>query len=198
MKTLKILSLIILSTVLPGALRADNPSALWWVMSRSWSNGFTALPDICTDVEEFRSQYTKNKAQWDAMFSWLASHDLLELPAGKHPIEGTSLVASVEDSENKPLGKRRAESHRHHIDFQYVVRGTERFALLDHDSSTPYGDYKPDIMRYDFDRSKAVFFDSAPGRFFLFFPGDWHVAKVATELDSQSIRVIVIKLDYVE
>lgn len=45
---------------------------------------------------------------------------------GKHPIEGTSLVVSVEDSKNEPLEKRTSESHRKHIDLQYVVKGTER------------------------------------------------------------------------
>ena len=34
--------------------------------------------------------------------------------------------------------------------------------------------------------------------FFIFFPGDWHIAKVANASDDQVIRVIVAKLKYVE
>ena len=43
---------------------------------------------------------------------------------------------------------------------------------------------------------KTTFIDSVPGEFFLFFPSDWHIAKIATDKEDQDIRVIVIKLDY--
>lgn len=178
-------------------LHAQSADAIQWTLTRSWSNGFKALPDVSTNLQEFKTQYQKNQAQWDAMFQWLATHDLVSIPAGKHRIEGTSLVVSVEDSENQPLAKRASESHYHHIDFQYVVKGTERFGLLDHASSKPNCAYKPDAMHYDYDVNKTMFIDSTPERFFLFFPGDWHIAKVATDNESQVIRVIVVKLDYI-
>lgn len=198
MKTLHFLLFMMLLTIVSiTPLHAQNNDALPWTLSRSWSNGFKALPDVCTNLNEFQSQYQKNQAQWDAMFQWLATHDLLAIPAGKHSIEGTSLVVSVEDSENEPLEKRGSESHYHHIDFQYVVKGTERFGLLDHASSYPNCAYKPDALHYDYDVKKAQFIDSTPNRFFLFFPSDWHIAKVTTDSESQVIRVIVVKLDYI-
>lgn len=43
---------------------------------------------------------------------------------------------------------------------------------------------------------KTTFIDSVPSEFFLFFPSDWHIAKIATDKEDQDIRVIVIKLDY--
>lgn len=199
MKTFKLISLITFFAIAPlMTLSAQTEDAMQWTLSRSWSNGFKALPDVCTNLKEFQSQYQKNQSQWDAMFKWLATHDLQTIPAGKHPIEGTALVVSVEDSENQPLAKRGSESHYHHIDFQYVVKGTERFGLLDHASSKPNSVYKPDAMHYDYDVAKTMFIDSTPERFFLFFPGDWHIAKIATDKESQTIRVIVIKLDYIE
>ena len=198
MKTLKLLALLLMLVTAPATnIRAQQCNeALQWTLSRNWSNGFKALPDVCTNLQEFQSQYGKNQAQWDAMFQWLATHDLTTISAGKHPIEGTSLIVSVEDSENEALEKRGSESHYHHIDFQYVVKGTERFGLLDHASSYPNCAYQPDVLHYDYDAKKAHFIDSAPERFFLFFPGDWHIAKVATDNADQQIRVIVIKLDY--
>jgi YhcH/YjgK/YiaL family protein len=169
-----------------------------WTLSRQWSNGFNALPDVTTNLAEFYDQYNKNKEQWDAVFKWLGETDLLTIEGGKHPIPGTSLQASVEDTENAPLEKRTSESHYHHIDFQYVVKGTERFALLDHETSYPNKAYRPDVIGYTFDESKTMFFDSTPERFFLFFPSDWHIAKIANSGDDQKIRVIVVKLDYVK
>ena len=181
-------------------ISAQDSNPISWTLSRTWSSGFDALPDVCTNLDEFRSQYQKNQAQWDAMFNWLATHDLTTVEKGKHPIEGTTLTVSVEDSENQPLEKRSSESHYHHIDFQYVVKGTERFALLDHESSPANCEYNAtkDVIHYDFDVEKTMFIDSTPKRFLLFFPSDWHIAKIATDEDSQVIRVIVVKLDYVE
>lgn len=170
----------------------------YWVIGRTWSQGFKALPDVCTNLEEFYTQYHKNQAQWDAAFAWLAKTDLLNIPAGHYKIEGSNLTANVEDGVNAPLEKRGSESHYHHIDFQYVVKGTERFGLLDHETSYPNRGWKPDIITYTYDKSKAMFFDSTPERFFLFFPCDWHIAKIQTDKEDQHIRVIVIKLDYVK
>lgn len=168
-----------------------------WVKSGLWRNGFTkASPAKQVNEVEFMRQYNRNPEQWQQLFRWLQSTDLLALPAGKHPIEGTSLVASVEDSENQPIEKRGSESHYRHIDFQYVVSGTEGFALIDHVTSRPncLYDSKRDVIHYDYTRYKLI--ESKPGRFNIFFPCDWHIAKVATKKKDQHLRVIVIKVDY--
>lgn len=170
-----------------------------WMESGAWRNGFEkADPHESVNAIDFYEQYSKNKEQWDAMFRWLENTDLLAIPGGRHPIEGSSLVASIEDSKNGPLEKAQSESHRKKIDFQYAVKGTERFGIIDHETSTPNCDYRPDVIHYDYDTSKARYYDSTPDRFFLFFPDDWHIAKINNDTDDQDIRVIVIKIDYVE
>lgn len=169
-----------------------------WVASRAWAGDFKANPHYSVNAIDFSEQYAKNQAQWDAMFKWLAETDLLNIEKGKHPIGDSGLVASVEDSSNGPLAKRKSESHYKHIDFQYVVKGTERFGVIDHLTSEPNTPYKPDVIHYAYDPEKAMFYDSDPNSFFLFFPADWHIAKVETELPDQTIRVIVVKLDYIE
>ena len=168
-----------------------------WMSSGTWRNGFTAAsPDHSVNAVEFYQQYQKNPQQWQALFKWLAKTDLLSLPKGKHKIVGTSLVASVEDDKNGSLETKRSESHYHHIDFQYVVKGVERFGLIDHYTSKANTKYKPDVIHYDYDVKKVHFIDSAPNKFFIFFPSDWHIAKVKTDLNDQDIRVVVIKVDY--
>lgn len=170
-----------------------------WLKAGEWRQGFTAADaDGSVNVAEFYTQYQKNPQQWEALFKWLANTDLLAISGGRHPIEGTSLVASVEDSQNEPLAKRGSESHYHHIDFQYVVKGTERFGLLDHATSKPNCKYRPDVIHYDYQLERTKFIDSRPDRFLIFFPCDWHIAKVETDKSDQNIRVIVIKVDYVE
>lgn len=170
-----------------------------WAKKGKWRNGFTtASPDETVNLVEFYTQYQKNPQQWDAMFKWLAAHDLTIIDKGKHPIEGTNLVVSVEDSKNESEAKRKSESHYRHIDFQWVVKGVERFAILDHESSKPNTEYKPDVIRYAYDMSKTKYIEPKHDKFVLFFPDDWHVAKIANDTDNQDIRVIVVKLDYAE
>jgi len=168
-----------------------------WVSKGLWRQGFDkASADESVNVVEFYRQYQMNPGQWQAMFRWLQDTDLLAIPKGKHPIPGTTLVASVEDSKNDPLEKRQSESHYHHIDFQWVVKGVERFGIIDHLTSKPNGAWRNDVVHYDYDQKRARFIDSQPDQFFIFFPGDWHIAKVENDTNDQVIRVIVVKLDY--
>lgn len=168
-----------------------------WYAEGSWRMGFNkANAHNSVNLVEFYKQYQKNPEQWKALFDYIAKTDLLAISKGKHPIPGTQLTVSVEDSENEPIEKRGSESHYHHIDFQYVVKGVERFGVIDHYTSKPNCKYRPDVIHYDYDKNLARFYDSTPNEFFIFFPGDWHIAKVANDTDNQTIRVIVIKVDY--
>ena len=167
-----------------------------WVESGEWRQGFNgAAPHSSVNIIDFYQQYQHNPKAWQAMFRWLASHDLLAIPAGRHEIEGTDLVVSVEDSENKPLEKQNSESHYHHIDFQYVVSGVERFGVLDHYTSTPNCKYdaRKDVIHYNYKVDRTRFYDSNPSEFFIFFPRDWHIAKINYPGNNQKIRVIVVK-----
>jgi YhcH/YjgK/YiaL family protein len=197
MKRLTVLLTVCLMVLATSA--QDN--ARQWLKQGEWRCGFTkAKPHKTLNTSEFYSQYKKNAKQWETLFQWLRDTDLETIPKGKHPIPNSTLVASVEDSENSPLEKRNTESHHRKIDFQLVVRGTEGFALLDHESSTvsqPY-DEKKDVMRYHYVREKTHFFNVKGGQFVIFFPSDWHIAKVQTKKKDQQIRVIVVKMDYVE
>lgn len=170
-----------------------------WAKQGKWKNGFTkAEPDNMVNLTEFYLQYTKNPEVWKQLFKWLQDTDLLAIPAGKHKIEGSPLTASVEDSYNEDVSKRKSESHRKNIDFMFVVKGTEGFLRLDHKTSKENTEYKPDVVRYAYDINKAEFIESTPGRFLIFFPDDWHVAKVLTKKDDQNLRVIVVKMPVAE
>jgi len=175
-----------------------------WVKKGEWKNGFTkAVPADNVNLVEFYIQYQRNPEEWKALFQWLQANDLLSIPAGRIPIPGTELTVSVEDSENwcseddLRAGKG-SESHYQKIDFMYVVKGTEGFCRLDHETSTATTTYKPekDRMEYKFDANRLQRFNSVPGTFNIMFPCDWHIAKVKTSEPSQSLRVLVIKVNY--
>ena len=182
--------------------RSEVKAATKWARHNApWSKGFTKGSPGVVNMAEFRNQYAKDSTQWNALFRWLQATDLQALPKGKHPIPGTSLTASVQDDVNRPLAERGSESHRKKVDFQFVVSGTEGFALLDHGASTkPNCAYneKKDVIHYDYDASKAWVFATKAPRFNIFFPGDWHVAKVLTKKKDQHFRVIVVKMKYMD
>lgn len=173
-----------------------------WVKKGEWRNGFTkASPAPTVNLVEFYIQYQRNPKQWQALFKWLQDTDLLTIPAGRTPIPGTTLTASVEDGDNwcsqdNLREGKGSESHYQKIDFMYVVSGTEGFCRLDHETSRPLADYKPDRLEYAFEYDRLQQFTSIPGTFNIMFPCDWHVAKVKTTADSQRLRVLVIKVDY--
>jgi len=208
MKRQALLSIFIMFTALISAqgiyTRQTNDkklinSAEKWLKTGQWRNGFQkADTHPSVNAVDFYEQYEKNPVQWQAMFRWLQETDLMALPKGKHPIPGTTLVASVEDSQNGPLEKRGSESHYKHIDFQWCIKGIERFGIIDHETSKPNCEYRPDVIHYDYQKEKARFYDSTPKEFFIFFPSDWHIAKIANDTDDQIIRVIVVKIDYIE
>lgn len=173
-----------------------------WVKKGEWKNGFVkATPAPSVNLAEFYIQYHRNPEQWQALFRWLQETDLLAIPAGRMPIPGTQLTVSVEDGDNwcsqqDLKNGKGSESHRQKIDFMYVVRGYEGFCLLDHETSRPQTDYKPDRLEYFFDYSRLLQFENIPGTFNIMFPCDWHVAKVKTQHASQNLRVLVVKMDY--
>ena len=189
-----ILLVALLLAVLPNGLQAqvytqtytriELKAAKRWAKCGKWRKGFDkARPDRTVNLVDFQRQYERNQEQWDALFAWLESHDLTALP-----------------DTNKPLAERNTESHRKNIDFQYVVSGTEGFALLDHESSTvskPY-DEKKDVVRYAYDKGKTHFFTNTRGCFNIFFPGDWHIAKVDQKGCDGPFRVVVVKVNYCE
>lgn len=173
-----------------------------WMKKGEWRNGFTkASPAPTVNLVEFYIQYQRNPKQWQALFKWLQDTDLLTIPAGRTPIPGTTLTVSVEDGDNwcsqdNLREGKGSESHYQKIDFMYVVSGTEGFCRLDHETSRPLADYKPDRLEYAFEYDRLQQFTSIPGTFNIMFPCDWHVAKVKTTADSQRLRVLVIKVDY--
>ncbi len=190
--------LLISSSAAFAQKRTDNlthKQARHWVMKREWTNGLNALPDKTTDYQEFASQYQKNKDVWDKTFQWLATHDLENMPAGRYEVDGKHCYINVQDAVTQEVSKRKIEAHRHGIDLQYVVKGTERFGITSEAYAEPITEYKPDVTYYKTTKIKYV--DSQPGRFFLFFPKNFHQALVKAGKEPENIRVIVAKIEYI-
>ena len=147
---------------------ADNwtlKQARQWTQKQEWANGLKAMPHKTTDYQEFASQYHKNQKVWDKTFQWLATHDLANMPAGRYEVDGEHCYINVQDATTQDVSKRKIEAHRHGIDLQYVVKGTERFGITSAEYAEPITEYKPDVTFYKAKKIKYV--DSTPDTFFM-------------------------------
>ena len=197
--------LILFFLFIPGNIgtlcaQSQNASKHWtkkqarhWTKQGEWANGLKAIPHPSTNYVEFASQYQKNQMVWDKVFQWLATHDLLTIPAGRYDIDGRNYI-NVQDAKTQDVSKRKIEGHRHGIDLQYVVKGTERFGITSAKYATPETEYVPDVTFYKAKKIKYV--DSTPDCFFMFFPEDYHQALVKAGEIPEKIRVIVAKIEY--
>lgn len=148
---------------------ADNwtlKQARQWTQKQEWANGLKAMPHKTTDYQEFASQYHKNKKVWDKTFQWLATHDLVNMPAGRYEVDGEHCYINVQDATTQDVSKHKIEAHRHGIDLQYVVKGTERFGITSAEYAEPITEYKPDVTFYKAKKIKYV--DSTLDTFFMF------------------------------
>jgi YhcH/YjgK/YiaL family protein len=109
-----------------------------------------------------------------AGFDWLARFTP-ETPDGRHDIVGDSVFALVQSYTTAPFAERILESHRAHIDIQFVALGSEVMAWADAGRMRARGpfDTARDVVFYD-DPPTLTSLVCEPGMFTLFFPSDAH------------------------
>lgn len=188
--------------ILP-TLSAQNMTGKWdakkasnWVKQGEWRKGLTLKLHPSTNMVAFATQYHKNEKVWDEAFKFLSRPDLDTLSAGKYPIDGDKVYASVTVGPNKELDKTKFESHRKYIDLQYVINGKEKIGVAQVAKATetvPYSEPN-DIAHYT---AEGRYYTAAPGTFFLFFPTEAH--RPGIKVDGYDVvRKLVIKIEVAE
>lgn len=140
-------------------------------------------------------------------FEFLRTADLLNLPLGKHEIEGDKVFALVQEYTPKPRSVGKFEAHERYWDVQFVARGEERMgwsarSLLT--ISEPY-DATREVMFFESAAETGVgdFFHLAEGYFTILGPQDAHMPGVAlcdgAAFDhytaGHDVRKVVVKVD---
>lgn len=94
---------------------------------------------------------------------------------GRHAIHGDDLFALVQSYETRPGAEKRFESHRRHLDVQFVAVGRERI-LHAHtpelEVDTPYAEETDLVFYRDPGVSSSILLRA--GDFAIFFPDDAH------------------------
>lgn len=149
------------------------------------------------DEAEFAIQYSLNKAEWDAVFAFLADPETKNLPAGRHDITENTF-ANVQIDRTKETSN--WEDHHKKIDLFYIVEGSELINV-----ATP-ADMQEITMPYNEGRD-ATYSKSAanshpvvltPGKYVILFPSNAHQPMLAPDGKPAPLHKITVKIPYVE
>lgn len=123
-------------------------------------------------------------------FRYLRHTDFAALTDGKYGLD-FGVVALISRYRTKPLSEAVWESHRRHIDIQYVVQGRERFGFVPGERApritTPYDEAK-DVIFYE---PGQDLLDLVAGQFAVFFPHDIHAPGLACDQPEDVLKVVL-------
>lgn len=158
--------------------------------------------------------YSSLGPRFTKAFEFLKTADLLNLPLGKHEIDGDKVFALVQDYTPKPRSVGKFEAHERFWDVQYVAKGAERMGWAARSRLTISEPYNPEreVMFFESSPSSGIgdFFLVAEGYFTVFGPQDAHMPGVAIAEDATSdwtiadslvgpgslpVRKVVVKVD---
>ena len=98
-----------------------------------------------------------------------------DTPDGRYSVDGDRVVALVQSYDTGPATEKRFETHRDHIDIQFIAAGRERIlhaparGLL---VESAYDAGRDVVFYHDAEASSSVLME--PGSFAVFYPGDAH------------------------
>lgn len=126
------------------------------------------------------------------LFSYVLSHDLSTVPAGRIALDGERLFINVDDTPLLPAAARKLEVHRSYLDVHIPLSGAETVGwralhTLPAAGDAPF-DAERDFMFYT--APASVCFTVLPGYFYVMFPEDAH----APAIGAGHLRKLVGKL----
>ncbi|MFH0842814.1 MAG: YhcH/YjgK/YiaL family protein [Bacteroidota bacterium] len=201
MKDLFIKTMVLLNFLgISGCKSTTDPSA-WsskeidkWFEKGEWLGGWNIEPDVSINRKEFTISYFRHKERWDKAFAFLRNNDLTKLEVKRYDISGSEVYAPVSEYMTKNEEDARYESHVRYADIQYVISGKELIGIA------PQSEMKQMLEPYN-EANDIMFMtvnsisnhNTAPERFFIFFPGDLHRPGLR-DGESVAVRKIVVKV----
>lgn len=119
-----------------------------------------------------------------------------EVEDKKFVLDEDKIFGFVTTVETEAVSSRRAESHKKHMDIQFLLEGREKIGYIRHNSDlVVVSDLleEKDNCFYDGNIDGEVFLDLKPGDFAVFFPEDVHRPQCISG-DNKVIRKAVIKI----
>ena len=146
--------------------------------------------DELTNLETYRTV----KPGIALALDYLSKTDFTDVPNGKYELDGSRVYALVQRYKTKVLAESVWESHRKHIDVQFVFRGEERFGYVPLSKAPavkqPYEDQN-DCALYT---AGTTTLPLKAGQFAVFFPQDIHAPCLAENDQPSDVIKVVVKV----
>lgn len=146
------------------------------------------------DLLSNASLYTQIDPRLARGLEFLLRGDDAKLTPGKHSIDGTKLMAIVEEYHTRPLSQIKYEAHKRYWDIQCVRRGAERMGYFNLSHQTGV------LQEHDAEKDYALYHGSGDllavrtGMFTIFTPHDAHAPGIALDMPAP-VRKVVMKVD---
>ena len=126
-------------------------------------------------------------------FEWLKNNDLVNMPDGKHLIDGEHIFANVQTYLTKDDAP--YEGHRKYADIQYMIKGREKVGLTDYKNCSIIEEYDTDrdieFLKNDSKDNYQILEESD---FLVFYPQDAH--QPALDLDEKlMVKKVIVKVE---
>ncbi|MDD2479960.1 MAG: YhcH/YjgK/YiaL family protein [Victivallaceae bacterium] len=148
------------------------------------------------DFNENWKTYSGGKQKiWRQAFKFINSASL-EIPDGRHNIDGENIFAMVSSYETRSLHESKVEMHREFIDVQTLLSGREMIFYNPLPSLKRDGKFNTvkDCGFYERNMNTAVPLPITPGLFAVFFPEEGHMPCVCFAETPEPVKKIVIKI----
>jgi biofilm protein TabA len=143
------------------------------------------------DTLKNADKYTSLHKNFSRAFEFIRNTDLAGIEAGKYPINGDDLHASVSLKDGYKMSEAKFEAHDRYIDIQVCPSGVEMIGWKPRkdcvDPKAPY-DAQKDVIFYN--DQPATYFELHEGQFAIFFPDDVH----APMIGEGPIKKLVLKV----
>lgn len=182
------------STAQTRELQPGSVADRMWVERGQWRNGWNVNCHPSVNATEFATQYAKNKALWDKLFSHIASLDLDTVSPGKTVLEEGRLWVIIQEYTPRDSAHMNVEQHHNMIDLQYTMRGNELMGYAN--DVTPKNLYNPKKDVQHWHAGSVTYYPAKADAFYLFFPTDYHQPSVQAPGEVKQSRKLVAKIEY--
>jgi YhcH/YjgK/YiaL family protein len=148
------------------------------------------------DLLENANAYAGLPTAFATAFAWIREHAATS-PLGKHPVDGDTVFAIVEEYETRPSDSVQFEAHRLRADIQTVLLGEEEITVMPKahlTTSTPYEPTRDIEFFKDSPHSAPSNIRMRPNEFAIFLPQDAHKPGCALKTGPGKVRKVVMKI----
>ena len=136
--------------------------------------------------------YGMLEEQVAACIEWAKKHNLRELSAGTHEIDGERMFVNIVEYETTTPENRFWEAHRHYLDVHLILCGTEQIDL-NFIKNMDLKDFQEENDFLPMEGEKKVSVVLEEGDYLVCYPGDGHRTGVAVK-ESVKLKKAIFKV----